>query len=224
MLVPAGVPVTVGTASNSPSLSVGLTIFDVSGVSPVLVSGPTLMANLVGNSYFGKFTPLNAKQYIAFIAVYTDGTLMTIDPAYEQQVQSFEAMNWLPSVSDVVGMVDCGDQVFPSPVFKIFLDDHSTMFFRVVDKAFNPIDLSSCSEIVVNLANADGTYKQLKKSTGDVAITSPAVLGKFYAPILSGVSLLLNVGELQDVDVTFTISGQTFTVPFKQALSVFEVT
>jgi hypothetical protein len=37
------------------------------------------------------------------------------------------------------------------------------------------------------------------------------------------ISALLNLGELQNFDVTFTISGQVFTVRYFQALSVFEV-
>jgi len=88
-----------------------------------------------------------------------------------------------------------------------------------------PIDLSSCTEIVVNLPNQDGTVSQLKLSLSQVAITSPAVLGQFSVPISSVLSALLNVGEFQPVDVTFTFTSppQVFTVRFENALSVFEV-
>jgi hypothetical protein len=178
-----------------------------------------------GNSYFGRFTPLAAHQYIAFIAVYTDGTLTVINPSYDQETQTFEAMNWtvLPPVSTSVGVVGGDLPPFPTPVFRIFLGDASTMFLRVVDQFYNPVDLTNCSQIVVNLLNADGSVTQLELSASQVSITSPPSIGNFSVPISSAVSALLNVGELQDVDVTFTISGQIFTVPFVQALSVLQV-
>lgn len=111
------------------------------------------------------------------------------------------------------------------PTFRIFLGDATTLYLKAVNAGCNtdPLDLTDCTEIVINLPNADGTVTQLKLSESEVAITSPSVLGKFSAPITSEVSGALNVGEFQNIDVTFTISGQIFTVPFLQALSVFEV-
>lgn len=109
-------------------------------------------------------------------------------------------------------------------VFTIFLGDAKTIYLKVANGGCNsdPLDLTSCTEIVINLPNADGTFLQLKLSLAQVTITSPAVLGKFSAPITSVQSALFNTGEFQNIDVTFTISGQVFTVPFIQALSVFE--
>ena len=87
----------------------------------------------------------------------------------------------------------------------------------------NPVDLTDCTEIVVNLLNADGSIAQLKLSLGGVSIVDPPILGQFTANLTSQVSALLNVGELQSVDVTLTISGSAMTVRFYNALSVFEV-
>jgi len=112
-----------------------------------------------------------------------------------------------------------------NPVFTIFLGDKKTMNLKVVDDDCNgggPIDLTYCTEINVSLPNQDGTIKHLTRGGAEVSITAPAVLGKFSVPITSVVSALLNVGELQNVDVTLTISGEKTTVRFERALSVFE--
>lgn len=87
----------------------------------------------------------------------------------------------------------------------------------------DPLDLSDCTEISVALPNADGTTTTLKLSDEEITIKIPAVLGGFLVPISSEVSQFLNVGQYQDLVVTFTISGQLFGVRFTGALSVFQV-
>lgn len=114
----------------------------------------------------------------------------------------------------------------PPTSFDIFQGDAKTMFMKIVQdpsEGGDPIDLTNCTEIVVSLPNSSGTITQLKLSLSQVSITLPAVLGKFSVPVSAVVSALLNIGEFQNVDVTFTISGQVFTVRFAGALSVFEV-
>jgi hypothetical protein len=128
-----------------------------------------------------------------------------------------------PYIGQITGLNCCDGQ---PPSFTIFLGDANTIGFRVVGGsgcASDPIDLTDCTEIVVNIPNADGTFLQLKLSLSQVVITSPPVLGKFTVAITSDQSALFNTGEFQNIDVTLTISGQVFTVPFIQALSVFEV-
>ncbi len=108
--------------------------------------------------------------------------------------------------------------------FKIFRGDAKTLYMKALNSGCNtdPLDLTSCTEIDVSLPDADGTFKHLKLSLAEVVITSPAILGKFNAPISSLVSALLNPGELQNIDVIFTIAGKPFTVRYFQALSVFD--
>lgn len=108
--------------------------------------------------------------------------------------------------------------------FVIFTGDDKTMYMRAVNVGCNgdPLDLTDCTEIVVALPNADGTFSQRKLSEDTVVITTPALLGKFSVIISSLISALLNPGELQNVDVTFTIAGKEFTVRFYEALTVFE--
>lgn len=111
----------------------------------------------------------------------------------------------------------------PFPVFSIYLGDAKTMNLAAIYSNFGgPLDLTDCTEIVITLPNADGTFLVLTLTGDDISITTPTVLGLFSAPISSVNSLLLNVGELQTFTVTFTISGQVFTVPYINALSVFE--
>lgn len=108
--------------------------------------------------------------------------------------------------------------------FTIFRGDAKTIYLKAMNAGCNsdPLDLTSCTEIDLALPNADGTFTHLLKSEGNVVVTSPAVLGKFTAPISSDNSILLQPGEFQNLDITFTIAGKIFTVPFFQALSVFE--
>lgn len=111
-------------------------------------------------------------------------------------------------------------------VFTIFLGDSKTMYLKVLNDTCcggGPVDLSNCSEIDVVLLNQDGTFTNRLLSTGQVTITQPPVLGQFSVAISSIISTLLNVGELQPVDVTFTISDSVFTVRFTNAISVFQI-
>jgi hypothetical protein len=108
-------------------------------------------------------------------------------------------------------------------VFEIFQGDSKAMNLKAVyAETFTPLDLTSCTEIVVSLPNADGTTSQLRLSLAQVAISSPAVLGSFVvsASAIGSVSQLLNVGELQTFYVAFTISGLVTTIPYVNALSV----
>lgn len=112
----------------------------------------------------------------------------------------------------------------PQNIFSIFRGDNKTMFLRAVNTGCNsdPLDLTACTEIDIALPNADGTFTHLLLTLGKVVIGSPAILGKFSAPIASLVSAVLNPGELQSFDVTFTIGAEKITVRYFQALSVFE--
>lgn len=110
------------------------------------------------------------------------------------------------------------------PVFTIFTGDAKRIYLKAVNIGCDtdPLDLTSCTAIDIALPNADGTFTYLTLADGDVTIASPAILGKFNALISSDDSALLNPGELQNIDVTFTILAKEMTVRFYQALSVFE--
>ena len=115
-----------------------------------------------------------------------------------------------------------------SQVFEIFQGDAKTMYLRIDNDTCcgdgGPVDLTECTQILVNLPNADGTFTTLKLSLSQVTITTPAVLGRFQVPITSGVSAVLNTGLLQSFNVTFVLPSETFTVQFAGALSVYEAT
>lgn len=110
------------------------------------------------------------------------------------------------------------------PVFSIFLGDAKTLnLAAILDNFGGPLDLTACTEIVVNLPKADGSFLVLKLSASQVIVATPTVLGRYSAAITALQSALLNVGELQTFNVTFTIGSQVFTVPYINSLSVFEV-
>lgn len=112
----------------------------------------------------------------------------------------------------------------PAPsVFTIFLGDAKTMSLKAAyAETGDPVDLTSCTAIVVSLPAQAGAPLQLTLASGAVVISSPTNLGKFTAALTSVQSALLNVGELQNFDVTFTIGGNPFTVRYYQALTVLE--
>lgn len=106
--------------------------------------------------------------------------------------------------------------------FRIYTGDAKVMNLRFVDRYGNPIDLTNCTEIKVIFQNADGTETALTVTNGDVIIPTPKILGNAQVSIPSDVSTVLNIGEYQDFTATLTIGGDISTVPFYEALSVFE--
>jgi hypothetical protein len=110
----------------------------------------------------------------------------------------------------------------PPKTFTIFQGDSKTMNLGAIYDTLIPLDLTECTQINVMLPNADGSTASLLLTEDEVSITSPSVLGQFTVPITTEVSSLLNPGELQTFDVTFTINSDIFTVRYSQALSVFE--
>ena len=72
---------------DSPSLFVGLSVYDDSGPTPVLLS-TTQMINVVGNMYRGKFTPTFGKTYLIYKAVYTDVLLNVLNTDYNSGSES----------------------------------------------------------------------------------------------------------------------------------------
>lgn len=112
-LAPIGVPLTFEVTFDSPSLHVGMSVYDNSGASPALVQGPAAMGSVVGNTYQGKFTAPSAKPYIIFKAVYTDSGLTMLDPNYSQGSESIiaQASSSNPTSNStgctVVGFIQC---------------------------------------------------------------------------------------------------------------------
>lgn len=87
-LVPSSVPLTFEVTFDSPDLNVGMSVYNTSADEPILVQGPIAMTSLVGNTYFGDFTPANNINYVIFKAVYTDDTLTELNSAYSQGSES----------------------------------------------------------------------------------------------------------------------------------------
>jgi hypothetical protein len=110
------------------------------------------------------------------------------------------------------------------PSFPIYLGDNKVMNLKAAPSVIvnDPLDLTGATAITVNLPKADGTTLQLTLTSG-VSITT-ALLGKIAVAISAVNSALLNVGENQTFDVTFTLANaQVVTVAFVGALSVYQV-
>ncbi len=90
-LAPAGVELSFEVTFDSPSLNVGMSVYDTTDVDPVLASGPAAMTSLYGNTYFGKFTPADGHSYVIVKAVYTSDTFDTLDTDYAAGSESIYA-------------------------------------------------------------------------------------------------------------------------------------
>jgi hypothetical protein len=115
-LAPAAVPLSFEVTFDSPSLYVAMSVYDTTTGSPTLISGPTAMQVLVGNTYFGRFTAAAGRAYVIFKAVYTDGTFTVLRTDYAQGTESIFAMEFpspedIPSNCPIIGLVQN-----PSPV------------------------------------------------------------------------------------------------------------
>ncbi len=114
--VPSSNTVSCEVTFDSPDLDVGMSVYDDSGPSPVLLSGPTAMILVANYTYRGKFVAGLNKNYIVIKAVYTDETFTTLDPNYSQGSESIVARNITPSGPvatgcSVIGIVDNNLQI-----------------------------------------------------------------------------------------------------------------
>lgn len=78
-IAPAGASVSFEVTFSSPDLFVGMTVYNTSGVNPVLVAGPIAMINAQANTYIANFTPLANISYLVIKSIYTDDTFTNLD-------------------------------------------------------------------------------------------------------------------------------------------------
>ena len=90
-LAPAAVDLTFEVTYDNPSLNVGMSVYNTTTGTPVLVSGPTAMVNVVGNTYIGFFNAAVEQTYLIYKAVYTDGTLTVLSTNYSAGTESIVA-------------------------------------------------------------------------------------------------------------------------------------
>lgn len=111
MICQVGIPVNFTAVFDGPTpANVAFSVYDDTGVTPVLLNSPVAMAQVAGNSFRGKFTPLAGKLYVVFMAAYTDTTFSSLDPTYAaiQQAVSLSPLTLLPPAQNVVGIIQCG--------------------------------------------------------------------------------------------------------------------
>lgn len=105
-LLPSGQSLSFEVTYDAGGLNVAMSIYDLSGF-PTLVSGPTAMDNVVGNTYVGAFTPSPMKKYLVSKAVYTDNTFTTFHPDYSQSSETFLTESFSSDIQpDLDGTID----------------------------------------------------------------------------------------------------------------------
>jgi hypothetical protein len=86
---PSGVPLTFEVTFGTSGLPVAMSVYDVTTLTPDLISGPTAMVNISGtNTYIGQFTAATNKNYVILKAVYTDESFTAFDPDNYQGSES----------------------------------------------------------------------------------------------------------------------------------------
>lgn len=112
-LVPAGVPLAFEVTFDRDDLDVAMSVYDVTGVSPVLVQGPTAMQLVVGNTYKGVFTPEAGKNYLVLKAVYLSNTFAALDPDYSQGSETMRAeyVNLPTSACEITGFIESNNEI-----------------------------------------------------------------------------------------------------------------
>lgn len=107
-LAPAGVQLSCEVTFDEDDLHVAMSVYDDTGAEPVLLLSPFAMTLVAGNTYRGKFTGLDGKNYIVIKAVYTDNSFTEFDDNYSQGSESIVAQALVGGSSgcDVVGYVD----------------------------------------------------------------------------------------------------------------------
>ena len=114
-LAPSGTSLSFEVTYDSPSLHVGMSVYDDDGLSPVLIYGPVTMSNVVGNTYRAKFSAQDGKSYIIFKAVYQDALLTTLDSNYSQGSESIKAESLGGGASggacELIGLVENNNEL-----------------------------------------------------------------------------------------------------------------
>lgn len=86
---------------------VAMSVYDTSGVSPVLAQAAAAMTLVTAvDSFIGKFTPVVGKSYLIAKAVYTDGTFTALDNSFVVAVETIYAEASIDPGS-LVGVVEC---------------------------------------------------------------------------------------------------------------------
>lgn len=215
-------------------LPVAMSVYDTTNGTPTLVAGPTAMVNVPDtNTYTGQYLPTLNHAYLILKAVYTDGTFQTFDSNYSQGSETIFAIQNPsspanpPSALSIIGLVNTSSEEcngFGFPIFTVFLGDVKPLPLKAMyPGTYNPLDLTECTNIVVNITNTDGSVLQLSLEENEVTITGNPELGQFIANFTAEQSADFLVGELQNIDVTFTIAGEPMTIRYYNCFTVLQV-
>ena len=234
-VVPSAVPLSFDVTYDAANLIVAMIVWDVTNGTPVQTGLPIPMTNVNGtNTYVGQFTPASQHSYLVVKSVFTSTFYNAYDPNYASGSETIFATTFggggggsNAGVTSVIGVVNNPQYIYypdgKMPVFNMFLGDDEPLPLMALLGNLTPLDLTLCTQIIVYMPNADGSFLELSFTNEGVTLTSPTVLGQFVAEWTSMQSELFMVGELQSIDVSFTIAGKQQTIRFPNCISIFQV-
>ena len=228
-LIPSGIRVPFEVTYDSPSLFVGMTVFDVTTGSPVQVGSLIPMVNVIGNSYLGLFIPTDQHIYMIYKNVYTDVTYSTISPnyaagteaAFASTFQNMTAMYAL--IQSLSGLVNSAQYVgaiiavVNSPVPGLLVQQQNTaqivqgsqaaLLCRLFNGQSNdPYNLTGFYDIQTCFQNEDGSELMLSLQNGDIEIIGNPLLGKIQINIGAADTALFEVTTLATLELSFIVS------------------
>lgn len=106
-IAPAGVPIPFEYSAYdlSPSLNVGMEIWDVTTGSPIIVGSVVPMVYVDKGTYFANYTFLANKIYVVNKMVYTDNTFTTPLTTYSPGSESLQASTLESDIQDLITLV-----------------------------------------------------------------------------------------------------------------------
>ena len=241
LLIPSSVPVPIEVTFDAPSLFVGLSVFNMTTGSPVLVGSVLPMANVSGeNTYVRNFTPAVNTPYLFLKQVFTDDTYTALDEEYSSASEGAYASDMLTSLalilsriggqnaseSNLLGYLYYDSIAFDSLGAQIPVDivqgAGAVLNCKFLYKGSkDPLDLTGITAISTCFLNDDGSELSLSLAGGEIAVYGNPVLGKISITLTAAQTALLAVDDRATLQVAFTYgAGQPIVLQIPMAYSI----
>lgn len=221
----AGLQYSFEATWDASGLPAAMSVYDVTGVSPVLVSGPTAMISIPGSySYYGKFTPQAGKEYFILKAIYVDGSFAAFDPDHAQSTETIRADDpgvIAASPNAIIGYVQNNPVPYRKQNVVIVQGGRTNFIVRLVDQdTGNIYPLTGATALSTCFENTDGTELMLALGSGVSIIDAAA--GKLQISLTSAQTALLRTGLANTLELAVTFTGDPLKIQIPEAYDVLQ--
>ena len=240
----AGVNNAFEVTFDSPSLFVGMVVYDLTGGVPVAVTSPIPMINAPGsNTYGAEFPPLSQHSYLFLKRVYTDASYSVLDSNYAASSESGYAAVSVDIAAELelilktlyeakfmgvlTGWLYLEGNLPPQwPAVKpaqIIQGSHATVIVRLMNATtMDPVDITGATEIKACFTNQDWTQLELSLTGGQIQVLS-GILGKVQLNLTAAQTALLAMVENETLELLIKIGmNDPVKVQIQNAYSILE--